>query len=87
MRAPGHRRLPASCLIIAFDLGSRYAFDRVMRDGITLAQVLEQRRQCRELGADVGPASWRRISVLRQAITWDRATSRNSSGRTIPEPH
>ena len=32
----------------------------------------------------VGPASWRRISVLRQAIMWDRAIARNCSGRTIP---
>src|SRR5271165_5017540 len=61
------------------------AFDRIMGDGVLVAEIFEQRRQAVPDRAAAKPP--RRASSSRQAMMWVRVTVRNSSGRTMPVKH
>jgi hypothetical protein len=61
------------------------AFDRVMGNGVFLAEILKEgeesaARRCRT----VAPPRSRRARSSRHAMTWARLTARNSSGRAMP---
>ena len=68
----------------AFRLRPLDAFDRVVGDGVLLAEIFEQRGERRQPVPDRAPPSPRRPSSSRQAMRCARVTVRNSSGRTMP---
>ena len=70
----------------AFRLRPLDAFDRIVGDGVLLAEIFEQRGQRREPVPDRAAAKARARSARssRQAMTCARVTVRNSSGRAMP---
>ena len=69
----------------AFRLRPLDAFDRVMGDGVFLAEIFEQRGERREPVPDRAAAKpARRVRSSRQAMKCARVTVRNSSGRSMP---
>ena len=68
----------------AFGLRPLDAFDRVVGDGVLLAEIFEQRGSEASRCRIVAPPSSRRRSSSRQAIRCARVTVRNSSGRRMP---
>src|SRR5208283_2866567 len=68
----------------AFRLRPLDAFDRIVRDGVLLAQMFEQRRQRGEAVPDRAAAKSAPYQVVAAAMMCARVTMRNSSGRLMP---